>query len=190
MNLKDDFEKASPYQLFRNRAEKNQKVLDEVYAEPNLMHSDLQFLKQFAPLNILAIGEEWCPDVVHTVPRWARLAEELEGIDFRIVTKSDAPQLMQDHLGPGNKERIPVYIFLDCEGNRIMYWSGRSRVADRWILARRNRRGYNDIPQEEMKRFARDFRVMYRESFRRHNFEEIKDALAVAFAIPFDPESP
>ena len=186
MNLKDYFEKARPYEAFYQKAEKNRDILEEVYADPNLMPSDLKFFAEVAPLNILAIGEDWCPDVVHTVPRWARLAERVDGIAFRILTKSETPELIEQHLGPGNKERIPLYIFLNQEGKRILYWSGRARIADEWVLARRNRRVYADFSQEEMEQFGHDFRVMYRERFRRENFQEIKDALAVAFAIPFD----
>ena len=186
MNLQDYWDKGLQYEEFHSRVEKNLEVLDEVYDEPNLMPSDLQFFKNLAPLNILAIGEDWCPDVVHTLPRWARLSEQVEGISFRILVKEDVPDLMKQFLGPGNKERIPVYIFLDTQGNQIASWSGRARVADQWILARRNRRDYSELSKEEMERLTQEFRIMYREHFRRENFEEIKDMLAVAFGIPFE----
>ncbi len=150
------------------------------------MPSDLRFFESLAPLNILAVGEDWCPDVVHTLPRWARLAEQVEGISFRISFKTEVPDLMEQHLGPGNKERIPLYLFLDPQGNRIAHWSGRARVADQWILARRNRRVYSELSKEEMEQLTQEFRIMYREHFRRENFQELKDLLAVAFGIPFD----
>ena len=75
MNLQDYFDKGLPYQEFRTRVEKNLEVLDEIYQEPNLMPSDLRFFESLAPLNILAVGKDWCPDVVRTLPRWARLAK-------------------------------------------------------------------------------------------------------------------
>ena len=186
MNLQDYFDKGLQYEEFRNRVEVNLEVMDEVYDEPNLMPSDLRFFENLAPLNILAVGEDWCPDVVHTLPRWARLAEQVEGISFRISFKKDVPDLMKQYLGPGNKERIPVYIFLDTQGNRVAHWSGRARMADQWILARRNQRDYSEIPKDEMEQLTQEFRIMYREHFRRENFQEIKDILAVAFGIPFD----
>ena len=122
MNLQDYFDKGLPYEEFRERVEQNLEVLDEVYQEPNLMPSDLRFFESLAPLNILAVGEDWCPDVVHTLPRWARLEEQVEGISFRISFKKEVPDLMEQHLGPGNKERIPLYLFLDPQGNRIAHW--------------------------------------------------------------------
>ena len=189
MNLQDYFDKGLHYEEFRKKVEVNLDVLDEVYGQPNLMPSDLQFFKDLAPLNILAVGADWCPDVVHTLPRWARLAEQVEGISFRILIKKEVPDLMQQFLGPGNKERIPLYLFLDQQGNRIASWSSRARVADQWILARRNRRAYSEFPKDEMEQFTQEFRILYREHFRRENFQEIKDILAVAFGIPFDSAS-
>ena len=185
MSLQEYFDRALPYDAFRRGVAKNQDVLDEVYANPNLTSTDLAFLRNVAPLKVLVIGADWCPDVVHTVPRWARLAEAVPGLEFRIYVKEQAPELMQQFLGPGNKERIPVYIFLDGNGKHILHWSGRSRAADEWLLARRNRREYPEIPQDERTQLFQDFRTMYRERFRRENFEELKDALAVAFGIPF-----
>jgi hypothetical protein len=189
MNSQDYFDKGLPYEEFRERVEQNLEVLDEVYQEPNLMPSDLRFFESLAPLNILAVGEDWCPDVVHTLPRWARLEEQVEGISFRISFKKEVPDLMEQHLGPGNKERIPLYLFLDPQGNRIAHWSGRARVADQWILGRRNRRLYSELSKQEMEQLTQEFRIMYREHFRRENFQEIKDMLAVAFGIPFDSVS-
>lgn len=185
MNLQQYFDKALTYNAFRQQVAKNQDILDEVYNQPNLTSMDLAFLRNIAPLRVLVIGADWCPDVVHTVPRWARLAEMVPGLQFRIYIKEQVPQLMQQFLGPGNKERIPVYIFLNENGESILHWSGRSRLADEWLLARRNRREYPEIPQGEREPLFQDFRTMYRERFRRENFEEIKDALAVAFGIPF-----
>ena len=185
MNLREYFDKAPTYEAFREQVVKNQNILDEVHANPNLTSADLKFFRSITPLKVLVIGADWCPDVVHTIPRWARLAEQVPDLAFRIYVKEQVPELMQQHLGPGNKERIPVYIFLDGNGTRILYWSGRSRIADKWLLARRNRREYPDIPQDEREQLFQDFRTMYRERFRRENFEEIKDALAVAFGIPF-----
>ncbi|MEE8350213.1 MAG: thioredoxin family protein [Acidobacteriota bacterium] len=186
MNLQEYFDKALQYEGFRKKVEQNLDVLDEVYEKPDLMSSDLLFFKNLPPLNVLAVGEDWCPDVVHTLPRWARLAEQVEGISFRILIKAEVPELIQQFLGPGHKERIPLFLFLDGEGNHIAHWSGRARVADQWIMARRNRRAYGDIPKAEMEQLGHDFRVMYRQTFRRENFQEIKDMLAVAFGIPFD----
>lgn len=190
MNFQKEFDQALSYQQFRDKVEKNQHVLDEVHDQPNLTDADLGFFERLGSLQVLCIGSDWCPDVVHTVPRWSRLAEKLESLQFRIFIREEIqesmPELIRAHVGPGNRERIPIYIFLDAQGKRLCHWSGRCREADRWILKRRRERPYSELPKNELDSLKHDFDILYRERFRRENFEEIKDTLAVAFGITFE----
>ena len=70
----DTWNRGLLYKDYRRTVRRNGKVFDEVYREPAYHPEDLDFLRQLPPLRVLAIGEDWWPDVYHTVPTWVRIA--------------------------------------------------------------------------------------------------------------------
>lgn len=93
----------------------------------------LTFFNGRTPLQVLAIAEDWCPDVVQNVAVVARIADEVPGMELSIVTRADHPDLMREYATDG-KERIPVIAFFDMTFRELARWSGRCRAADAWIF--------------------------------------------------------
>ena len=85
--------RASSYPEYRAQVTKNADVFDEVYANPAFDDADLDFFRRLPPLTVVAIGEDWCPDVFHTLPTWARLTEEIEGWQFCVFRRDQDPPL-------------------------------------------------------------------------------------------------
>lgn len=162
-----------PYAKYRRSVRRNGKVFDEVYREPEHQPEDLDLLSRLPPLRVLAIGEDWCPDVYHTLPTWVRIAETLPGWELRIFPRDAHPDLMRHFLWRKDAERIPVYAFYDEIGRLQTWWSGRGAAAqqgmDGWLAGR----SYADLTPEERREFSDFFEEGYRREFRRANFEEI-----------------
>jgi hypothetical protein len=93
----------------------------------------LSFFNGRTPLQVLAIAEDWCPDVAQNVAVAARISDEVPGMELSIVRRSDAPDLMGEYATNG-KERIPVVAFFDMTFRELARWAGRCRAADRWIF--------------------------------------------------------
>lgn len=166
---------------YRAGAEKNLDILDEVHARPEHTAAELAWLGGLPPLTVVAIGEDWCPDVVHTLPTWVRIAEALDGWRCAIFPRDEHPELMEAFLYRGRAKRVPVYAFYDQRGYLQTWWSGRSAIAqqawDGWLAGR----AYADLDKEEGAAIGRRLQDGYRQRFRRANFEEILRQLAAFF---------
>lgn len=170
-----------PYALYRERITRNQQVFDEVYENPVHTAGDLEFLRGLPGLGVLAIGEEWCPDVYQTLPTWARLAEELPGWSLRVFPRDSHPDVMDHFLWLREARRIPVYAFYDRRGHLQTWWSGRGREAQEHVDGFLKGRAFADLGREEKSRMTELLDEGYRRTFRRANLLEILALLRAFF---------
>lgn len=170
------------YGQFREtKVEDNASVFDQVYADPTCTEEDLAFLRRLPPLSIVALAEDWCPDVFHTLPTWARVAEEVEGWSLRVFPRDEHPGLMNAFLWKGSAKRIPVYAFYDRRNRLQVWWSGRSREAAADLEDVLGGVAWSEADEETRERARELFETEYPRRYRRANFEEILDLLAAFF---------
>jgi Thioredoxin len=112
---------------------KNAKRMQDYYDAFEFDEETLSFFNGRTPLQVLAIAEDWCPDVVQSLSVAARICDEVPGMELSVVRRADAPELMGEYAADG-KERIPVVAFFDMTFRELGRWSGRCRAADRWIF--------------------------------------------------------
>jgi thiol-disulfide isomerase/thioredoxin len=162
------------YPEYRQTVRRNSEILDEVHQNPIHTEEDLAVLRRLPPLRVLVLGEDWCPDVYHTLPTWARIAEELPGWELRVFPRDSHPDLMWSFLWREEEaKRIPVYAFYDAAGRLQTWWSGRSGTAEAALQELTGGRPYSEFAPEDQKRLGEHFEEGYRRKFRRANFEEI-----------------
>jgi hypothetical protein len=126
----------------------------------------LTFFNGRTPLQVLAIAEDWCPDVAQNLAVVARIADEVPGMDLSIVRRSECPELMAEYATDG-KERIPVVAFFDMAFRELARWSGRCRSADRWIFDEvlKGARDITALPAHAMKSFNEEYDRRFREKY-------------------------
>ena len=107
--------------------------MQEYYGAFDFDEDIISFFNGRTPLQVLAIAEDWCPDVVQNLAVCARLCDEVPGMELSVVLKADAPELMNEYAADG-KERIPVVAFFDMTFRELARWSGRCKNADQWIF--------------------------------------------------------
>jgi len=171
------------YKDYRRTVRRNGKVFDEVYRGPVHGPEDLDFLRRLPPLRVLAIGEDWCPDVYHTLTTWVRIAEELPGWEMRIFPRDAHADLMSYFLWRKDAQRIPVYAFYDDEDRLQAWWSGRSAAAQKSFEDSLAGRAFGSLDPEERKKVSEAFEEGYRREFRRANFDEILALLRAFFHL-------
>ena len=76
------------------------------------------FKKLPKPVNVLAIVEDWCGDVVANVPIIERLAKETGKINVRYAMRDQTP-FIDRYLNKGQYKSIPVFVFLDDNFNEL-----------------------------------------------------------------------
>ena len=81
--------------------------------------ADVEALKKLPkPVNVLAIVEDWCGDVVANVPIIERLARESGKLNVRYAQRDSTP-FIDRYLNKGLHKSIPVFVFLDENFNEL-----------------------------------------------------------------------
>ena len=83
---------------------------------------------------LLAIADDWCGDAVNILPVVARLVEQVDTLELRIVSRDAAPELMDRHRTKGSRS-IPVLILLDGRGVCRGWWGPRPSELQAWFEA-------------------------------------------------------
>jgi hypothetical protein len=78
---------------------------------------------------VLALGEDWCPDVFRGLPVMVRIAEAA-GMEMRIFPRDDNLDIMNEFLNKGEHQSIPVFVFYTRDGRYITHWIERPAKAE------------------------------------------------------------
>jgi hypothetical protein len=171
------FSSGKTWQEYMNSITRNRDAFEKKYAEFRPSEDDLAPFREHAPLNIVAIAEDWCPDVHNTLGLVARIAKDIRGIQMRIFERDTYIDLMDLYVVDGTKRRIPVFAFFSHDFRQLGWWSGRNKQADEWVSAFRKGRPYDEIPEDEMVVFREEFQRRYDKEYALGNLEEIKSVL-------------
>jgi hypothetical protein len=130
------------------------------------------FFASRSPLQVLVIGEDWCPDVVQNAAMVAKIGEEVPGMEVSIVGRDDNPELM-DLYEAGGKRRIPVIAFFDMTFRELARWTGRSKAADEWVFGEVLKdRSLGDMSEDELRAFNDEFDRRFKDTYARESLQE------------------
>ena len=104
------------YQEYRERIQRNQAKFDYNYDETRLADDDARAFRELAsrpdgPARVLALAEDWCPDVFRGLPVMARIAEAA-GMELRVFSRDQNIDIMNEFLHQGKHQSIPVFVLL------------------------------------------------------------------------------
>jgi hypothetical protein len=92
----------------------------ENYAATKLDAADLQVLQLIQePIDVIAIVEDWCPDVVANLPILARIADDTGKIRLHVLLRNDASRDVADAYPYEGRSHIPTYVFSDRSGAEL-----------------------------------------------------------------------
>jgi hypothetical protein len=116
---RDEFQGAMTYDQWKAGWTRNQErfAAQEQAYRPD--PADVEALKKLPkPVNVLAIVEDWCGDVVANVPIIERLAKESGKLNVRYAQRDSTPYIDR-YLNRGEFKSIPVFVFLDENFNEL-----------------------------------------------------------------------
>ena len=122
------------YQGYRERIQRNQAKFDYNYDETRLVDDDARAFRELAsrpdgPARVLALAEDWCPDVFRGLPVMARIAEEA-GMELRIFSRDQNLDIMNEFLQQGKHQSIPVFVFYTRNQRHLAHWTERPALAN------------------------------------------------------------
>jgi hypothetical protein len=104
---------------------------------------------------LLVIAEDWCGDASNTVPILAKLAENVSGLELRVLRRDEHPEVMDQYLTNGSRS-IPIVIALDEDFRELGHWGPRPAALQDWVLANRATIAKPDLYPQVRKWYARD----------------------------------
>ena len=117
---RERFEQGMSYDEYKAQMTRNRERLEANERDLKLTDAQLAPFKNLKqPLNVLALGEDWCGDVIANLPILARIAQESGKLNVRVFLRDQNLDLMDQYLKNGEFRSIPVFAFLDDNFNEL-----------------------------------------------------------------------
>lgn len=121
---------------------------------------------------LLVVAVDGCSDSVNTVPYVARLVEELEGVELRVVDNEVGKAIMESHRTPDGRAATPTILLLDANYVERGCFIERPAELRSWMSGEKSRSGDSGLFAGKMKWYDDDKGV--------HTMEEIVAAMEAA----------
>jgi hypothetical protein len=145
-----------------------------------LAPSDVEIFKKViiktGGLKVLAIGEDWCPDVHRGLPVMAKIAE-LSGMEFRFFPRDKNLDLINLFLKDGKYQSIPVFSFFNKDLKHLCDWIERPVAATKYQEEIIAQLAQQKLSGEDMRKAMQEKLAPLTESWRQETVREIKDLL-------------
>ncbi len=149
------FDSGFRWEDYMQHSEKNLERFHENYERTTVHPGDAEFLAAIpTPLKVLVLAEDWCGDVVQSLPPIVRMFEKAPSVTYRIFRRDENLDIMDRYLTAGSRA-IPYLVFMDEGLNELARWGPRPDACQ--AIMRDNK---GNIPMEDV--YAR-IRSWYRQ---------------------------
>jgi len=119
---------------YLERVARNRQKFDYNYEQTTLSSDDANAFRDLAqrpdgPAKVMALGEDWCPDVFRGLPVLARIGEAA-GMELRIFPRDDNLDIMGEFLKNGEHQSIPTIVFYTRDHRYVAHWIERPAKAN------------------------------------------------------------
>ena len=134
-DLKDRFLAAPTFQEYLAGVEENRElwhgIAERVRLPESVLEQDRGLPEKW---HLLALSEDWCGDAVNLLPVLARLADEVDSLELRVLSRDENLDLMDRYLTNGRSRSIPVVILLDEDFVEQGWWGPRPEPIQTWVM--------------------------------------------------------
>lgn len=103
----------------------------------------------------LVLAEDWCGDAFNSVPYLAKLADQVENFDLRILERDQNLDIMDRYLTNGGRS-IPKVIVLDADWAERGDWGPRPAELQNWFLEEGKQMEFEERWLQMRRWYARD----------------------------------
>lgn len=136
-------------------------------------------VKKLGAVKIIAIGEDWCPDVHRGLPIVARIAEA-SGMELRFFPRDKNVDLINFFLKEGKYQSIPVFAFFDGDFKPLGHWIERPAEATKFQDEIRATLAQQKLSDDDTRKLMREKTAPLTESWRQETVKELKQLLSKA----------
>lgn len=146
------FAQGFTYTEYIAQIETNKEQFERNYREFQLSEEDQEFFSRVnqvkGPLKVIALAEDWCPDVYRGLPIMAKIAEAAN-MELRVFPRDQNHDIMNEYLNQGVFMSIPVFAFFDQDFAPLCHWVERPAAATAFITRVREELERTDLSEEQ-----------------------------------------
>lgn len=177
MNLNEWFEKGMNPDLYIESMEKHREDTLHIY-DNFILPDEEAFFEQLQEKNLRAIvlTEDWCGDAMLNLPILLKLSEAAN-MQVRILLRDQNLDLMDQYLTNGKARSIPIFIFIDEDGNEVAKWGPRAEKVQKFVDDARSKLPLKDA--EDFKEKSSEMYMFMTKSYRDHTdfWTDVYDSL-------------
>lgn len=155
MDLNSWFQKGLTKDEYIGLMKVNKEGMAAIYDRFVLKAEDKKKLEavQSKNLRVIVLTEDWCGDAMLNNPVLLRVAEAAN-MEVRFILRDQNLELMDQYLTNGTSRAIPIFIFIDQEGNEIGVWGPRAPEMQALVEKGRAELPDKDAPDFQEKQMA------------------------------------
>jgi hypothetical protein len=191
------FESGKSYDEFKEGMTRNR---DRVEANEKRVAIDDEtraFFKSLPrPLNVVALAEDWCGDVIANLPVLGVLARETGKLNVKVFYRDQNLDLMERWLNQGKFQSIPVFAFFDEGFRELGHWIERPESVTKLRAEKRKQVFASDpaygspdspvdqLPEDVRTRLQADLQKMRDDTTQWANGEVVRELRELVAALP------
>ena len=120
---RERFDSGLTYDAFKKGMTRNAERVEANEQRVTLDDDAVRFFRSLPrPVNVVALAEDWCGDVIANLPVLGKLARETGKLNVRIFYRDQNLDLMERWLNQGKFQSIPVFAFFDEDMRELGHW--------------------------------------------------------------------
>ena len=147
MNLNQWFEKGLTADQYISGMSVNQASMNQILEQFSLSTEEKERLAPLKGkgLKVIALSEDWCGDALLNNPILLKMADEI-GMEVRFLLRDQNLELMDQYLTNGTSRAIPIYVFLNKDGEEQAVWGPRAQQLQDLVVQERSKLPSQDDP--------------------------------------------
>ena len=151
MTLNEWYEKGITPDEYIKSLEKHKSGFSHIYANFSVPE-DESFLQSVREneLRVIVLAEPWCGHCMLNIPVLLRLSEKTN-TPVRFLPRDENLELMDQYLTNGKSRTIPIFIFIDNDGNEVTKWGPIAERTKQFVDQYREKLPAKDAPDYDEK---------------------------------------
>ncbi|MEW8985112.1 MAG: thioredoxin family protein [Bacillus anthracis] len=158
MTLQEWFNKGLTTEEYLAGMNVNKDEMMGIYSKYTLSSEEKEKLQPVKDqgLKVIVLTEDWCGDAMLNNPVLLKIAEEI-GMEVRFILRDSNLELMDQYLTNGTSRAIPIFVFLNSEGEEVAVWGPRAPKLQELVISERSK-----LPNAEADDFKDEQAAMYK----------------------------
>jgi hypothetical protein len=132
------FDQGMSYEAYKAQMTRNRERLEANEQAVALAAADLAYFQHLPQaLNVVALAEDWCGDVINNLPVLGQLAAASGKLNVRVFLRDQNLDITDQYLKDGQFRSIPVFVFFDASFRELGHWIERPARIHEMLMAMR-----------------------------------------------------